>query len=156
MCGNRLRSRWLGRCSTCIATAFGPVLSVNFRKIIDKAGSQAYAGSPIAVGRPAFRLLYVVAGSKCPRPAVATLTQSVDDPADSHALRERGRRTLQTGDGITCAHRTRILVGQVTNLSYVGCGLAALGTGRSQQSARSAHFVQDGRLDCCQIATHVL
>ena len=44
------------------------------------------------------------AGLKCPHPTVATLAQSVGDPADSHALRERGYRTSQTGGGIILAN----------------------------------------------------
>ena len=43
------------------------------------------------------------AGWKCPDLTVATLAQSVGDPAGdptaSHALRERGYRTSQTGGG---------------------------------------------------------
>ena len=44
---------------------------------------------------------YTAGGLLCP---VATLAQSVGEPADSHALRERGygqMRTFQTGRGIT-------------------------------------------------------
>ena len=50
---------------------------------------------------------YTAAGLRCP---VATLAQSVGDPADSHALRERGygrMRTFQTGRGILRVNRRR-------------------------------------------------